>query len=180
MARRKGMMVGKGKKGYHNVVPKDKVVHSQSAKGIKQPQKVAFPYTREYIGLKPIKTQRRQFLFKYIPSWAKKDRNLKKDFLYFNKLPISKAKQLMTGTPNVNINDTQNESPPMWKMVEIAESYDGTLEGYATEPTRDDARITFEGFTIKVNPRLAKEIADRYKPDEFDRVSKNKYRFWWD
>ena len=40
MARRKGMMVGKGKKGYHNVVPKDKVVHSQSARGIKQPQRI--------------------------------------------------------------------------------------------------------------------------------------------
>ena len=33
-------MVGKGKKGYHNVVPKDKVVHSQSARGIKQPQRI--------------------------------------------------------------------------------------------------------------------------------------------
>ena len=41
MARRKGMMVGKGKKGYHNVVPKDKVVHSQSAKGRKQPQRIS-------------------------------------------------------------------------------------------------------------------------------------------
>jgi len=41
MARRKGMMVGKGKKGYHNVVPKDKVVHSQSARGIKQPQRIS-------------------------------------------------------------------------------------------------------------------------------------------
>ena len=40
MARRKGMMVGKGKKGYHNVVPKDKIVHSQSARGMKQPQRV--------------------------------------------------------------------------------------------------------------------------------------------
>ena len=34
-------MVGKGKKGYHNVVPKDKVVHSQSARGIKQPQRIS-------------------------------------------------------------------------------------------------------------------------------------------
>jgi len=40
MARRKGMMVGKGKKGYHNVTGKDPMVHSQSAKGIKQPQRI--------------------------------------------------------------------------------------------------------------------------------------------
>ena len=40
--RRKGMMVGKGKKGYHNVIGKDPYVHSQSARGIKQPQKVRY------------------------------------------------------------------------------------------------------------------------------------------
>jgi len=39
MARRKGLMVGKGKKGYHNVLGKDPYVHSQSARGIKQPQR---------------------------------------------------------------------------------------------------------------------------------------------
>ena len=40
MARRKGMMVGKGKKGYHNVIPTDKRVHSMSSRGIKQPQRI--------------------------------------------------------------------------------------------------------------------------------------------
>jgi len=38
--KRKGMMVGKGKKGYHNVISKDPMVHSQSARGIKQPQRL--------------------------------------------------------------------------------------------------------------------------------------------
>jgi hypothetical protein len=37
---RKGMMVGTGKRGYHNVVGRDPAVHSQSAKGLKQPQNV--------------------------------------------------------------------------------------------------------------------------------------------
>ena len=37
MARRKGMMKGRGR-GYKNVVGKDPLVHSQSAKGMKQPQ----------------------------------------------------------------------------------------------------------------------------------------------
>jgi hypothetical protein len=36
---RKGMMKGSGKRGYHNIIGKDPMVHSQSAKGIKQPQK---------------------------------------------------------------------------------------------------------------------------------------------
>jgi len=35
------MMVGKGKKGYHNVMGKDPYVHSQSARGIKQPQRLS-------------------------------------------------------------------------------------------------------------------------------------------
>jgi hypothetical protein len=36
---RKRMMLGKGR-GYKNVIPHDRPVHQQSAKGIKQPQKI--------------------------------------------------------------------------------------------------------------------------------------------
>jgi hypothetical protein len=39
---RKGMMKDSGKRGYHNIIGKDPMVHSQSAKGIKQPQKAGF------------------------------------------------------------------------------------------------------------------------------------------
>lgn len=39
---RKGMMIGSGK-GYKNVMGKDPKVHSESAKGIKQPEKVYVP-----------------------------------------------------------------------------------------------------------------------------------------
>lgn len=54
---RKGMMVGSGKKGYHNIIGKDPAVHSQSAKGIKQPQRVLFvhPYTNKKIDIKDVK-----------------------------------------------------------------------------------------------------------------------------
>jgi len=45
---RKGMMVGKGKKGYHNVIGKDPIVHSMSAKGIKQPQRTPHYLTDSY------------------------------------------------------------------------------------------------------------------------------------
>lgn len=40
MMQRKGMMVGSGRKGYYNVIGKDPMVHSLSAKGIKQPQRM--------------------------------------------------------------------------------------------------------------------------------------------
>ena len=39
MAKRKGMGQGKGK-GYKNIIGKDPMVHSQSAKGVKQPQNI--------------------------------------------------------------------------------------------------------------------------------------------
>jgi hypothetical protein len=44
---RKGMMKGSGKRGYHNIIGKDPMVHSQSAKGIKQPQKVPMVHERK-------------------------------------------------------------------------------------------------------------------------------------
>jgi hypothetical protein len=37
---RKGMMKGSGKRGYYNIIGKDPMVHSQSAKGICQPQRL--------------------------------------------------------------------------------------------------------------------------------------------
>ena len=39
MAKRKGLGKGRGK-GYENLLPRDKPIHSDSAKGIKQPQKI--------------------------------------------------------------------------------------------------------------------------------------------
>jgi hypothetical protein len=37
---RKGMMVGSGKRGYHNIIGRDPSVHAQSARGMKQPQNI--------------------------------------------------------------------------------------------------------------------------------------------
>jgi len=41
------MMVGSGKRGYHNIIGKDPKVHSDSARGRKQPQRVPQFITRE-------------------------------------------------------------------------------------------------------------------------------------
>jgi len=78
MARRKGMMVGKGKKGYHNVTGKDPMVHGQSARGIKQPQRVRhIPAERGLIGEKSpilsardISAQRKVELFYETKDWG--------------------------------------------------------------------------------------------------------------
>jgi hypothetical protein len=50
---RKGMLVGSGKRGYKNIISNDPSVHSQSSKGIKQPQKVNGMFIRQ--GNKEIK-----------------------------------------------------------------------------------------------------------------------------
>jgi len=90
----------------------------------------------------------------------------------------------MTGYPNVDPNDRQNNSPTMKEMVRIAKQYNGKLHGYVVpvESGRDDARISFEGFYIKAGPRTAIEVSNRTSPDEFDEVEvkTNYWRFWWD
>lgn len=49
--------MGRGRgKGYKNIIGRDPHIHRMSAKGIKQPQKVSFPYTAKYIGIKPFKS----------------------------------------------------------------------------------------------------------------------------
>lgn len=88
----------------------------------------------------------------------------------------------MTGWPNVDPKGTQNFSPTMKEMVRIAKKYNGKLHGYVVpvESGRDDARITFEGFYIKADPRTALEVSNSTRPDEFDEIKKNIWRFWWD
>jgi hypothetical protein len=100
----------------------------------------------------------------------------------FEDLPAKEAKRLLTGWPNVDPKDRQNYSPTMEKMVEIADRYDGTLEGYVitVESGRDDARITFDGFTITADESKARALAKELKPDEFVKVGRKKWRFWWD
>jgi len=80
MARRKGMMVGKGKKGYHNVVPKDKIVHSQSAKGRKQPQRI--PQIAKGINEKAIK-------IKEIMTLPDKDKAFNSEVIGFSKSTVN-------------------------------------------------------------------------------------------
>jgi len=182
MVRRKGMGKGKGK-GYKNIMGKDPLVHSQSARGMKQPQKVQIPN----FNFKPISMlkpswmgQRRDLIIKYVPQWSNKYGEIKNDgFLRIENVPLNVAQNLMTGYPNANISDTHNESPSHKKMLEYIKKYGGTLEGYVTEPSREDARIQFDGFTLNVSDAEAKRLKKQLKPDEFEKKV-NKYRFWWD
>ena len=100
----------------------------------------------------------------------------------FEGLSAQTAKELLTGWPNANPEGRQNDSPTMREMVDIALKYAGTLEGYiiTVESGRPDARINFDGFTIKLSKNEALELAKRLKPRNFDEFNEETFRFWWD
>jgi hypothetical protein len=124
-------------------------------------------------------------LVKYVWDLEKKDpdwRKSLKNFYRVDNVPPKVAKTLLTGQPNVNPEDRQNNSPRMKEMIELAEKNKGLLEGYvvAEESGRPDARISFDGMTIEANERKAKQLKRLLQPDEFDNKGKNKWRMWWD
>jgi len=118
----------------------------------------------------------------------------------FEKLPLSEARKMMTGDPNINPEDGQNSSPTAREMMEIAAKHNGTMEGYVipVSTKRDDARISFDGFTIKASKEDAMKLQRELKarkhtekwegeeitwnegPDEFNEVRPGYWRFWWD
>lgn len=105
-----------------------------------------------------------------------------KNFYNIEKVPPGIASKLMTGHPNINPDETQNDSPTMRDMVKIAKQYKGTLGGYVVpvESGRDDARITFDEFTIKAPLRTVIRLQNDLYPNECDEVKKGYWRFWWD
>ena len=61
MTMRKGMMVGSGKSGYYNITGRDPMVHSLSARGIKQPQNITL-WNRSQRSLPKNPTQNKESL----------------------------------------------------------------------------------------------------------------------
>ena len=92
------------------------------------------------------------------------------------------AKQLLSGRPNADPEDKQNYSPTMREMVDLALKYEGTLEGYiiTVESGREDARITFDGFTIKTSKKEALKLKTKLKPSDFTEIDNTTFQFWWD
>jgi len=122
------------------------------------------------------------------------------EYYAFKELPSEKAEHLMTGWPNINANDKQNDSPAPIEMVAIAKTHNGTLCGYVIPVVsgRDDARITLDGLTIHASKAEAQKIYKRFEkreqtgmirgvrwyeneaPSEFEEVKPGVWRFWWD
>jgi len=103
-------------------------------------------------------------------------------FVSFDELNPDIGKQLLTGWPNVDPEDVQNNSPTMREMVDITLKHKGTLKGYLipVETGRDDARIRFDGFTIKLSKKVALELKKKLKPNDFSELDQKTFRFWWD
>ncbi len=101
----------------------------------------------------------------------------------FDHLPVDVAESLMTGNPNIDPNDTQNDSPKAKELVELAKKHNGTLGGYyinANDEGRDDHRITIESIFLKIGKKDAEALAKKIFPDEFDKQSNGIWRYWWD
>ena len=120
--------------------------------------------------------QKKDIIKKY-KTWGKLN-----NYYSISKVPPGVASKLMTGFPNIDPNDTQNNSPMMKDMVKIAKKYKGTLGGYVipVESGRDDARISFDEFTVKASMRVVMQLRSDVRPDECDEVKKGYWRFWWD
>lgn len=118
-------------------------------------------------------------LGKYV--WKQYYKSANSEFFRVVGVPTEVAKTLYFASPPLTPNSRQNDSPKMSKMVKIAEKYNGVLEGYVIpiESKREDARVTFDGFIIKVDEKTALALKKLLKPDEFSPQEKG-YRFWWD
>lgn len=106
------------------------------------------------------------------------------NFGTFDSLQPKDARTLLTGYPNIDPEDRQNNSPTARTMVALAEAHDGTLGGHfvgENDSSRDDHRITLESMILKFDTiEEAKKIQNQFNPDEFDDLGNNKYRYWWD
>jgi len=133
MARRKGMMVGSGKRGYHNIIGKDPKVHSDSAKGRKQPQRVP-------------KFIRNGKIYGHGSEWRPspmKDRELAKVIRNLDPLEHriflaqlgngNSPKKAMEVVVNTVEGDDSQLSPELRKYAKK----EGWLEGYGNEPEKD-------------------------------------------
>ena len=111
------------------------------------------------------------------------DRTGGNDFGRFENLPPSIAMKLLTGEPNVNPNDNQNNSPTAKELVKLAKENDGTLSGYyvgVKDASRDDHRITFDGIILKLDEKRAEQLRDTKSVDEFRKIDTDSFSFWWD
>ncbi len=103
-------------------------------------------------------------------------------YVSFEGLSAKIGNELLMGWPNADPEGRQNDSPTMREMVDITLKYAGTLEGYiiTVESGREDTRIQFDGFTIKIPKKEALEMKERLKPRNFDEFDQETFRFWWD
>lgn len=105
-----------------------------------------------------------------------------KSFGLFENLPVDTAKKLMTGYPNVDPNDVQNNSPTMKELLELAKTHDGTIGGYIipVDTGRDDSRIQFTSVQLRLDKEKANQLKKREIPDDFTQQAENTFTFWWD
>ena len=102
-------------------------------------------------------------------------------FFNFKGLPASIAEKLMTGYPNIEPTDVQNDSPTAEEMIRIAKRHNGTLIGYVDVGNSPEFNnISIQGFVIKASPTTITNLKYRLRPTEFSEDKPGYWRYWWD
>jgi hypothetical protein len=168
---RKGMMVGSGKRGYHNIIGKDPRVHSDSAKGYKQPQRIITPI--------PIKDRNKEALKIYDEAFSPEFFN--ESASMFNKRTEEKPKYEIVvdaGKPDTITANSKEEL--MQKIKEIGEQHqwdEPQFEVFVYEGDKDISDEVFEEYHKEKDQINEPDPKTNYTATNGVKILKNLTRF---
>jgi hypothetical protein len=142
--------------------------------------------------------QKQKLVRKYASYIRPEFRSQFKNEVLFEGLPVSEAKQLLTGLPNIDPQSAWNSSPSYKEMITLAEQYSGYLGGeMITDPKYAEIRLDtiFLPIDAKTAVLVRYQLCKPYRrktkknpindhcPDEVKPYSIGNiqtYKFWWD
>ncbi len=110
--------------------------------------------------------------------------------VHFDGLPAGKAADLLKHCPEALKTDKQNDAPSFGKMVEVGMKFGRVwFHGYVIDSSRDDERITLEGFyaSMDIAEAVKKEMLEEKGARDPDEWGEHQFadqgkvmRAWWD
>jgi len=82
----------------------------------------------------------------------------------------------------LNLEDRHNSAPSIEEFIDLLSIYDGsvTFMGYAVNSTRDDYRVSIDGFKINVDFGMLKYILVNFSCYSSIDINGNDVTLWWD
>lgn len=105
--------------------------------------------------------------------------------VFYDAVPAQVAQKLLALLPKKQANDRQNDAPSFSQFVNMGvEHIRVFFHGYRVLPSREDERITVEGFYAPVAVAELMLSQCEHKPDEYGEIKHPKLgtvmRAWWD